>query len=297
MQEKWLQSINEKLAFSLSEMIKDSQLRERIRYSLLPAGKLFRPLLVHHLASDLGEIKPDHLIFSCSLEFHHCYTLIHDDLPAMDNDDERRGKPSAHIKYSEWEAILTGDSLLGLSFQILAKLETKHLAKILDIYGEKTGSNGLILGQIIDMQAQGRTIEEILRVHELKTAALMQLALIGSALISDREDLIDSLDRLGLRLGQNFQLLDDLCELTDDIQGHELQANPFLHFDPQELLNTVQGFHTEINALCQEMKLESLRSYIKSFEKNVYSKLEAGKASIEDKINIKSEQWNFLGNL
>ena len=122
----------------------------------------------------------------------------------------------------------------------------------------------------------------------------MQLALIGSALISDREALVPSLDILGLKLGQNFQLMDDLCELTEDVQGHELEANPFLHFKADDLLETIQSFHNEIKDICQLSDLKSLERFIAGFERNVFQKLEAGKAKIQQTIDIDPSKWSFL---
>tara|TARA_Y100000768_G_C23990847_1_gene692708 strand:+ start:9879 stop:10805 length:927 start_codon:yes stop_codon:yes gene_type:complete len=293
-EKKWIQSCESQLQDLLKDFVSDEKMRERMSYSLLPPGKLFRPLLVYHLASDLGQLGHDHLIFGCSLEMHHCYTLIHDDLPSMDNDDIRRGKPSSHIKFSEWEAILTGDALLGLSFQVLSKIEAPSLSSLLNLYGDKTGAQGLILGQIIDMQAKSRSIEEVLQIHKLKTSALMELALMGCAMISKREDLLETIEGFGLKLGINFQLLDDLCELTEKVQGHEKEANPFLHFSTSEILSLLAENSRIMKNTCENHKLSSLVHFIEKFERKVFDKLTDGQESIKSQIDFNIEDWKFL---
>lgn len=296
MQTEWIKKISEKLEDILTQTVSDSELREQLKYSLLPPGKLFRPLLVHHLALDLNSLNGDHLLFSCSLEIHHCYTLIHDDLPAMDDDDQRRGKPSAHKKYSEWEAILSGDSLLGLSYQILGDLKSKELASLIKLYGERTAGNGLILGQRLDMKASAKSLEDILRIHELKTSRLMQLALEGSAIIAEKPKLLEDMSLLGLRLGQSFQLLDDLCELTAEVQGHELKANPFLNHSPEALIAILSDFHREMFDICDKHQLHSLKSFIESYEAKIAQKLNGASDILSSKIKIDTESWSFLGS-
>lgn len=293
-EKKWIQSCENQLQDLLKDFVSDDQMRERMSYSLLPPGKLFRPLLVYHLASDLGHLTQDHLYYGCSLEMHHCYTLIHDDLPSMDNDDMRRGKPSSHIKFSEWEAILTGDALLGLSFQVLSKIKAPILSSLLNLYGEKTGAQGLILGQIIDMQANSKSIEEVLQIHKLKTSALMELALMGSAMISRREDLLGPIEDFGLKLGINFQLLDDLCELTEKVQGHEKEANPFLHFSPAEILSLVAENSKIMKNICMKYNLSGLNHFVEKFESKVFKKLIEGQHIIKSQIEFNTGDWEFL---
>lgn len=291
---EWKQETEKGLDRLIDECVLDSGMRERMKYSLLPPGKLFRPFLVYQLAHDLGGVSLNHLIFGCSLEMHHCYTLIHDDLPSMDDDDMRRGKPSAHIKYSEWEAILTGDSLLGLSFQLLSKLETNHLSTLLDLYGQKTGAQGLVLGQIIDMKAKSKSLGDVLRIHELKTAALMQLALMGGAILSERSEIVKRLETLGYKLGVNFQLLDDLCELRDEVQGHEKEANPFLHFNVSEIFSIIKENSISMRRTCEDSQLVHLNQFIQSFEASVYAKISESDAEISKKIDFNLNDWTFL---
>ena len=132
----------------LEEISPEHKLREIMKYSLLPAGKLFRPNIILNLAKDLGPITESHLILASSIEMHHTYTLIHDDLPSMDNDEYRRGRLTSHKKYTEWEAILAGDGLLNASYELLSQLQTEHLAKILSNYSKFCGPRGLILSLI-----------------------------------------------------------------------------------------------------------------------------------------------------
>ena len=193
---QWVNHINKKLIDLLNQNTPKHEFKNVIEYSLLPAGKLFRPLLVLNAAKDLNRITEDHLTFAAAIEMHHTYTLIHDDLPAMDDDDERRGRPSCHIKFTEHDAILAGDALLAISFGALSELSS-HCQILLKKMYEYTGAQGLILGQVKDLAKENDSIENILEIHELKTARLIQLSLVGSAIICNKQDLINDLEDLG----------------------------------------------------------------------------------------------------
>lgn len=294
MLDTWTNEINDKLEEVLRDYVSWDKIREMMHYSLLPAGKLFRPLLITHLAQDLGEVRPEHYQFASSIETHHCYTLIHDDLPAMDDDDYRRGKLSSHKKYSEWEAILTGDALLNLSFQILAKLPVQHLPLILEIYGDYTGANGLIKGQIIDMHAKSKSLEDILEIHLNKTAALMQLSLEGCCILSNRPELRSDIKEVGHIIGINFQLLDDLCELTEEVSGHEINANPFLNFKVDEIMETIEVNHLKLQKIFNDHKLTNLQSYFEVYIRNILNKLNAGSDQIYKATSLEESSWSFL---
>ncbi|MEE2670082.1 MAG: polyprenyl synthetase family protein [Bdellovibrionota bacterium] len=296
MLDTWTNEINKKLEEVLKDYVAWDKIREMMHYSLIPAGKLFRPLLITHLAKDLGEVNPEHYQFASSIETHHCYTLIHDDLPAMDNDDYRRGKLSSHKKFSEWEAILTGDALLNLSFQILAKLPPKYLPEILEIYGDYTGANGLIKGQIIDMHAQSKSLDDILEIHLNKTAALMQLSLEGCCILSNRPDLRSDIKEVGHIIGINFQLLDDLCELTEEVSGHEINANPFLNFPVNEIMKIIEANHLKLKRIFADHKLVNLQNYFEIYSSNILAKLNAGCDQIHIATKLETSSWDFLKN-
>lgn len=217
------------------------ELQRVMDYAVFPAGKLFRPRLVEALALDLsGALSHDHLQLAAAIELHHAYTLVHDDLPAMDNDLMRRGKASTHAQFGEWKAILAGDALLISSFSALSEIHHKNFPAINRLMIWATGAKGLIEGQFRDLEADGKLdIADVVRIHELKTARLIQLATLGSYLLTDKVTLRGQIDflRLGREIGVSFQLLDDLNELTvTEVSSHEKKINPFLTNLPLALM-------------------------------------------------------------
>ena len=141
-------------------------------YALENPGKLIRPLIMAAMYWELTKRDPLREIpnLMWAVELHHTYSLIHDDLPCMDNDDIRRGRPTLHKKFSESTAVLTGDSLLNRSYALLSQSPTPHLAKLCQFFHFCTGEKGLIAGQLMDLEmSKSATLKEILRIHELKT--------------------------------------------------------------------------------------------------------------------------------
>ncbi len=198
-------------------------------YAVLPAGKLFRPRLVEALALDLTQNFDQNFSYLASaIELHHAYSLVHDDLPSMDNDLVRRGKPSTHVQFGEWKAILSGDALLIASFNELSNISHKNFQSLLKVMTWTTGAKGLIQGQFRDLSAD----LDIIRIHELKTARLIQLATLGAYLLTAHQTLRGKLEflRLGREIGVTFQLLDDLTELAEQfVSEHERLINPFVN--------------------------------------------------------------------
>ena len=205
---------------------------EVYRYALLPPGKLFRPLLVRSVAWDLGDYRPSaHGCFELFVEVHHAYTLLHDDLPCMDNDSLRRGREASHLKFGPWQALLAGDGLNTLSFRLLSLIDSPHLRDLLGYCAWALGPKGLIVGQYRDLAREGAgEFAQLLNTHRLKTSRLMQVALVGGgALAGGAGKTLRNLHRLGEHLGVVFQLLDDLSELGhDQLSRHESEVNPFL---------------------------------------------------------------------
>lgn len=208
--------------------------RKMIEYAVLPPGKMIRPALIWACCVDQqNPITNEHLKLAASIEIHHAYTLVHDDLPDMDNDDFRRGRPSHHRMFNPALAILTGDVLLALSFKLLSEVNNKNLQ---NLYFWATGAKGLINGQILDLDSDKKTLDDIIRVFELKTARLFQLAFLGSTLISksnkaNYQDYLQNL-RLGSYLGVLFQVCDD----QDDYKnGKEDELNIFKNYHDEAL--------------------------------------------------------------
>ena len=189
-------------------------------YALFPTGKLFRPKLVWALGLDDGVVTENHRLFAVSIEFHHTYTLLHDDLPCMDNDLMRRGRPSTHVHFNEWKALLAADGLINLSYRVLSEVTHQRSRILLKIFSHCLGPKGLVLGQYKDLSTRKKvSLGRLLNIHELKTARLIQCALIGGRLLGKnpmtyREGL--DLAKLGRCLGIFFQLLDDLSEFSEN---------------------------------------------------------------------------------
>jgi geranylgeranyl diphosphate synthase type II len=252
-----LQLINDDLKRSLKSPESTRAFFDVLEWATFPAGKLFRPRLVLALAQDQGGITADHRHLAAAIELHHAYTLVHDDLPAMDNDLIRRGKASTHAQFGEWKAILAGDALLIQSFSELAKIKHNELPTLLKLMTWTTGAKGLIFGQYLDLEAKPKKFKDIVRIHELKTARLIQLALTGSHLISTGEFSREYM-RLGSKLGVSFQLIDDLTELaSSELSDHEKEINPFLKW-PGESFSYLLKNILYIKQNLKENQLKSL---------------------------------------
>ncbi len=214
--------IEEELKKAADNFFSSGTLKEAMTYSLLAGGKRIRPLLA--LSSwkltgrDMEEIYP----LAVCLEMIHTYSLIHDDLPAMDNDDLRRGKPTSHRVFGEAGAILAGDALLNEAFTHFLKnygdpvKYPSALSSLLEI-SEKAGSEGMILGQMMDMEGEGKALtEEYLNLmHSKKTGALITASLTSPAILGELGDeKINILNDLGSLLGLIFQIEDDILDFT-----------------------------------------------------------------------------------
>ncbi|MFN3505609.1 MAG: polyprenyl synthetase family protein [Caldimicrobium sp.] len=202
-------------------------------YSLIAGGKRIRPILcllsyeLYHESSD--EI----LLFACGIECIHTYSLIHDDLPCMDDDDLRRGKPSCHKAFDEATAILAGDGLQALAFEwfthplLIKKLDPKRLLKAINCIAEASGFTGMVGGQMADLLAQGRrgSLKELKWIHRHKTAALIRASVVSGAILAGApEGHLKKLSRFGENLGLLFQIVDDLLDITGD---RETLGKPF----------------------------------------------------------------------
>lgn len=212
-------------------------LHQAMRYSALAGGKRFRPVLVYASGKALG-LKMDQLDpLACALELIHTYSLIHDDLPAMDDDDLRRGKPTCHRAFGEATAILAGDALQALAFEILANAIPAQTATNLTLVrklASACGSTGMAGGQALDLSAVGNSISlaELETMHRLKTGALIQLAVTAPCHIADASD--DTSKRFsdfGDYVGLAFQVHDDILDVTGDstLTGKSSQADAALN--------------------------------------------------------------------
>ena len=212
------------------EISRPARLIEAMRYSSLGGGKRFRPFLVVESAALFAVPRPQALMAGAALECVHCYSLVHDDLPAMDNDALRRGQPTAHKKFDEATAILAGDGLLTFAFDILSRSETHPdpavRISLVKALASASGLGGMVGGQMLDLAAEGRfdgggpqqlREKDVRTLQAMKTGALLRFAcqaggILGSATAPQR----DALERYGSAVGQAFQIADDLLDLEGD---------------------------------------------------------------------------------
>ncbi len=198
---------------------------EAMRYSLSAGGKRLRPILAL-MACDLFKGDPDEVMpFACSIEMIHTYSLIHDDLPAMDNDDLRRGKPTNHKVFGEGFAILAGDALLNYAFELVLEKISENprpeYIKAAQAIGNAAGISGMIGGQCIDLYYENKEINvELLKtMHNMKTGALISAALYTGAVIAGAaEKDLNNIRRLGSLLGLAFQITDDILDVEGSLE-------------------------------------------------------------------------------
>lgn len=198
-------------------------LHEAMRYSLFAGGKRIRPLLCVAAAEAVGGRAQDVLPFACAVEMVHTFSLIHDDLPALDNDDLRRGQPTSHVRYGEAMAILAGDALHTLAFITLAAhqqaAQAQQVVRAVRLLAEASGTHGMVGGQVDDIHYEGREVtgDILRRIHERKTGALLNASLIGGALLcgaAPEEE--DALRAYGDHVGLAFQIVDDVLDVIGD---------------------------------------------------------------------------------
>ncbi len=195
----------------------DAQLIEAMRYSLLMAGKRIRPLLVLMAANACGADAKAAMPAACAVEMVHAFSLIHDDLPAMDNDDLRRGKPTNHKVYGEAAAILAGDALLALAFETLMQLPAASAQRCAIELSHATGVAGMTGGQSMDMRGLGSKadIDDVRLLHSRKTGALIVACVrMGAMVANASEDKLQALTRYAEGIGVAFQITDDLLDVT-----------------------------------------------------------------------------------
>ena len=196
-----------------------SVISDAMKYSLEGGGKRVRPVLVLEFTRILGGSVINALPFAAAVEFIHTYSLIHDDLPCMDNDDMRRGKPASHIKYGEANALLAGDSLLTHAFSCIvsAELSSKQKTDAVKELTDYAGANGMIGGQIIDLEGEnaGLDIDSLFLMDKLKTAALITSACVLGCIAADRYDMIPHAKEYAVNLGLAFQIIDDILDYLE----------------------------------------------------------------------------------
>ena len=200
-----------------------SRLHESIRYSVLAPGKRLRPTLVLAGAEAVGGVAADVIPTACALECIHAFSLIHDDLPCMDNDDYRRGRLTNHKVFGEALALLAGDALLALAFQLIAEnvasAPADRVLPTLRLVAEASGTWGMVGGQVVDMESQGREVasDTLHYIHAHKTGALLTASVLaGATLAGATPEQIKPLREYGSHIGLAFQIADDILDVTGD---------------------------------------------------------------------------------
>ena len=198
---------------------------ESMRYSVLAGGKRLRPVMCLETCKLFGGNIEDALPIACAIEMLHVQSLIHDDLPCMDNDDFRRGKPSNHKAFSESTAVLAGDALISYGVQTIIEksknLSLEKVLKLVELYSNAAGVFGIIAGQIVDIQSEGKKIDAktLEYIHTHKTADMFRFALkAGGVVAGVSDEVLEHLDELGLKLGIAFQICDDILDETSTFE-------------------------------------------------------------------------------
>ena len=217
--------VEEKLVSYANELQCPNVLREAMAYSLEAGGKRLRPLLLFATLQAFGKERNLGVGAACALEMIHTYSLVHDDLPCMDDDDLRRGKPTNHKVFGEAMAVLAGDGLLTYAFQVIMAYEQKEISAekkvrlVLEL-SKAAGPEGMVGGQVADMEAEGKrlTIDELEYIHKHKTGKLLEFAVLAGAILSDAtEEQEEKLLTFAKYIGLAFQIRDDIL----DVEGTE----------------------------------------------------------------------------
>ena len=238
------QQVKQQTDASLLQLIEElpdyaPSLKAAMRHALLAGGKRMRPLLVHVVGNTLDVPKKDQIAISMAIECVHAYSLVHDDLPAMDDDDLRRGYPTCHIVYGEAQAILAGDALQTLAFELIAthnfNCSAQSQVKMIAALAHASGIEGMVAGQGLDIAATDKvvSVQELERIHKLKTGALINCAITLGALCSEKADeqTLENLSVFGYAIGLAFQVHDDILDVEGDTfilgkpQGSDIEAN------------------------------------------------------------------------
>lgn len=216
-------SINRRLEQLLPrESTTTSKLIEAMRYAVLNGGKRLRPILTIATAEAFGNLPEYGIDIGCSIEFVHCFSLIHDDLPALDDDDVRRGQPTLHKKFDEATAVLAGDALFALAFQVISNIPNETIVpELISCLANAAGYQGMVGGEMEDIESEEKLldIEAVTRIHKRKTGALLAAACEMGAITAQTTPEVKIMCRtFGEKLGLAFQIRDDILNETADLE-------------------------------------------------------------------------------
>ncbi|MGC6767219.1 polyprenyl synthetase family protein [Enterococcus sp. LJL51] len=263
--------IEQEMIDFLEEHTSNSYLKESMLYSIQAGGKRLRPLLVLATVLSFGrELEKKDYQTAAALEMIHTYSLIHDDLPAMDDDDLRRGKPTNHKVYGEAHGILAGDGLLTAAFQLLSlsQMEMNEKVLLLQLLTKAAGTEGMVAGQAGDLQGEQRSLslEQLMDVHKKKTGALIEFALLAGGILSEQvEEIVELLGEFAQHLGLAFQIRDDLLDVisSEEELGKQVGRDETLNKSTYPGLLGVEGAKTAF-----EEQMASAESKLLEVQKN-----------------------------
>ena len=261
---------------------------EAMNYSMLSGGKRLRPMLVQEVFEAFGGTGNVAEPFMAAIEMIHTYSLVHDDLPAMDNDEYRRGRKTTHVVYGEAMGILAGDGLLNYAFETALRAfqgasaeEYPRIAHALQVLARKAGVYGMIGGQVCDIESENSmepiTGEQLLFIHENKTAALIQAAMmVGGILAGADDEQITRLEQSAYDLGIAFQIQDDILDVTSTFEelGKPIGSDAKNHKQTYVTIYGLEHAKTEVKRLSEEaislVALDSESFLVKLFESLIY---------------------------
>jgi len=249
-----VKEIEKRLAQYIAGLKAPSVLKEAMDYSIQAGGKRIRPLFLLSTVSALGERVEKGMQTACAVEMIHTYSLIHDDLPAMDDDDLRRGKPTNHKVFGEAVAILAGDGLLTHSFQLIAEdpyLDDALKVKLIALLAESAGPEGMVAGQVADMEGENKklTLDELEYIHAHKTGKLLTFSVLAGAMIGGVTDMqLEQFRQFAEHLGIAFQIRDDILDIEGDQKkiGKRVGSDESRHKSTYPALLTLEGAKAEL---------------------------------------------------
>ena len=266
--------LNRFMTTYLDQLNAETSIKKAMKYSLISDGKMIRPLVFFNLLETYNIDYKKFLNIGCAIEMIHTYSLIHDDLPAMDDDDERRGRPSLHKYIGEDIAILAGDALLTHAFDVVLDCELvsdKKVQIIREIVSASGVNLGMINGQVLDIQQNNPSIADLEQIHLQKTSKLISLPFVIAAIIAEADT--EKCRNLGEKIGIVYQIQDDYLDLYGSNIGKKIGsdlANNKItyttYYDKEQLETIISNINTENIKLATEMNFNSeLVSIIKSF--------------------------------
>lgn len=256
------QLLEEELQTLVERLNAPSVIKEAMQYSLKAGGKRIRPLLLFATLDAFGEDPKKGLLAASAIEMVHTYSLIHDDLPGMDNDDLRRGKPTNHKVFGEAIAILAGDALLTYSFEVIGKIPAEYATsetklKLLIELAKAIGTEGMVGGQVADMEGENKvlSLEELEYIHIHKTGKLLGYSVLAGAWLAQASvDQLDNLASFAHHLGLAFQIQDDILDVvgSQEIIGKPVGSDTANHKSTYPQLLSLEGAK---KALTEQIKL------------------------------------------